>query len=110
MNQTNSHILAPYSGPVTNDEVGNLIKEYNLMVERTNNMSDMIRKKEALLRSAQIEALQSQLNPTFLWYARKHKNDCEVNQEKLIADIAYAFGNLMRYSCPVNILSCCRKK
>lgn len=99
MNQTNSHILAPYSGPVTNDEVGNLIKEYNMMVERTNSMSDMIRKKEVSLRSAQIEALQSQLNPHFFYGTLESiRMIAEVNQEKLIANIAYAFGNLMRYS------------
>lgn len=99
INQTNSHILTPYTGPVTDDEVGNLIREFNLMVERTNHMSDMIRQKEILLRNAQIEALQSQLNPHFFYGTLESiRMIAEMNNEPLIADIAYAFGNLMRYS------------
>lgn len=99
MKQTNSHKLIPYSGPVTNDEIGDLIKEYNSMVKRTNNMSDTIRKKELLLKNAQIEALQSQLNPHFFYGTLESiRMIAEAHQEELIADIAYTFGNLMRYS------------
>lgn len=99
MKQTNSHILIPYSGPASNDEVGNLIAEYNFMVERTNNMSEMILKKEELLRNAQIDALQSQLNPHFFYGTLESiRMIAEMKNETLIADIAYAFGNLMRYS------------
>lgn len=99
MSQTRSPVLVPYSGPVSNDEIGNLIKEYNSMVERTNTMSYTISKNELLLRNAQIETLQSQLNPHFFYGTLENiRMIAEAHHETLIANIAYSFGNLMRYS------------
>jgi two-component system, sensor histidine kinase YesM len=99
MSRMHSHVLIPYSGPVSNDEVGNLIKEYNSLVERTNTTSETLRQKEILLRNAQIETLQSQLDPHFFYGTLESiRMVAEAHHETLIADIAYAFGNLMRYS------------
>ncbi len=99
MGQTHSPKLLPYTGTITNDEVGELIREYNSMVERTINMSETLHKNELLLKNAQIETLQSQLNPHFFYGTLEIiRMIAESHSETLIAEIAYAFGNLMRYS------------
>lgn len=99
MQQSHSTRLTPYSGKVGNDEVGQLVREYNSMVVRTNGLAARIQKSNALLRSAQIQVLQSQLNPHFFYGTLENiRMIAEVNNQKLIAEIAYAFGNLMRYS------------
>jgi two-component system sensor histidine kinase YesM len=99
MRQTHSPKLLPYSGKITNDEVGELIVEYNSLVERTIEMSETLHRNELLLKNAQIETLQSQLNPHFFYGTLESiRMIAEYHNETLIAEIAYAFGNLMRYS------------
>jgi two-component system sensor histidine kinase YesM len=96
---TQTVTLLPYAGKAGVNEVGDLIFEYNCLVERTNELSRTIRQNEILLRNAQIEMLQSQLNPHFFYGTLENiRMIAEMHGEKLIAEIAFSFGNLMRYS------------
>ena len=99
MKTTQSASLAPYTGKAGDNEVGDLISEYNAMAQRTNELSRTVHQNELLLRNAQIEMLQSQLNPHFFYGTLENiRMIAEMHGEKLIAEIAFAFGNLMRYS------------
>ena len=99
MRATRSHQLRVYQGEITSDEVGDLIAEYNSLVDRTNTLSDTVHQNEILLRNAQIKALQAQLNPHFFYGTLESiRMIAEAHHEELIADITYAFGELMRYS------------
>lgn len=99
MRQSSSVRLMPYVGKTGDDEVGQLVREYNAMVVRTNELTDRVQKSAKLLRNAQIQVLQAQLNPHFFYGTLENiRMIAEINKQPLIADIAYAFGNLMRYS------------
>lgn len=98
MKETHSPTLTPYDGHASADEIGDLIQEYNAMVERTKTLSQTIHSNELLLRNAQIEMLQAQLNPHFFYGTLENiRMTAEMHGEALIAEIAYRFGNLMRY-------------
>lgn len=99
MNSNTTHHLKPYNGTVSNDETGDLIRTYNDMSHRINTLSDNLLNSEMQLKNAQIEALHSQLNPHFFYGTLETiRMIAETNKQELISDIAYSFGNLMRYS------------
>lgn len=99
MRSTAAPKLVPYPGPVTRDEIGDLISAYNDLVNRTLQMTDTLHENEILLRNAQIETLQAQLNPHFFYGTLESiRMIAEAHGETLISEISYAFGNLMRYS------------
>lgn len=49
------------------DEVGQLYKQFNSMIERINNLISEIKQNEREKRKAEIRALQAQINPHFLY-------------------------------------------
>lgn len=99
MRRTKAPRLEPYPGKITRDEVGDLISAYNDLVERTIQMTDTLHQNEILLKNAQIETLQAQLNPHFFYGTLESiRMIAESHGETLISEISYAFGNLMRYS------------
>lgn len=99
MNRQNSPSLSPYHGKISRDETGDLILSFNRMSERINDLSESLLNNEIQLKNAQIEALQSQLNPHFFYGTLESiRMIAEASHQELISDITYAFGNLMRYS------------
>lgn len=99
MNSQRNHTLAPCEQPVSKDETGDLICAFNQMAERINDLSSSLLNSEIQLKNAQIEALQSQLNPHFFYGTLESiRMIAEADRQELIADIAFSFGNLMRYS------------
>lgn len=99
LRRTDAPNLVPYPGKITRDEVGDLISAYNDLVNRTLQMKDALHENEILLRNAQIETLQSQLNPHFFYGTLESiRMIAEAHGETLISEISCAFGNLMRYS------------
>lgn len=92
-----SHVDFHYS-----DEVGHLGKVFNAMVSENKRLIDsnyVLKLKE---REAELAALQSQMNPHFLynvvnsiqWLAVK-------NQDKEVADLVYSLGRIFRFSLGV---------
>lgn len=99
MNHQHSHTLSLYSGKISRDETGDLILSFNRMSERINELSESLLNNEIQLKNAQIEALQNQLNPHFFYGTLESiRMIAETNHQELISDIAFSFGNLMRYS------------
>lgn len=98
MNSQQQHTLFPYTGKITKDETGDLILSFNQMAERINELSSNLLNNEIQLKNAQIETLQTQLNPHFFYGTLESiRMIAEADGQELIADIAYSFGNLMRY-------------
>ena len=99
MKSVRSIPLQPYPRKSRTSEIITIIDEYNALVERVNDMSRTINQKELLLRNAQIERLQSQLNPHFFYGTLESiRMIAEVENQPEIAEIAYDFSSLMRYS------------
>lgn len=91
--------LAPYMRKSHTYEIKTIITEYNAMIGRVNELSQTLNQKELMLRGAQIERLQSQLNPHFFYGTLESiRMIAEINGQETIAEIAYAFANMMHYS------------
>ncbi|MBQ6528390.1 MAG: histidine kinase [Clostridia bacterium] len=91
--------MQPYQGNSHTREIYTIIHEYNALGQRINTLSQTVNQKELLLRNAQIERLQSQLNPHFFYGTLESiRMIAEVENQPEIAEIAYDFSSLMRYS------------
>ena len=99
MGSVQSIPMQPYPFGSNTQEVKTIIAEYNALGERINDLSRTINQKELLLRNAQIERLQSQLNPHFFYGTLESiRMIAEIDGHAEIAEIAYDFSTLMRYS------------
>ena len=58
--------LKTYVKAETQDEISVLIREFNEMVERVNELVKTVEAKQSLLKEAEIKALQQQINPHFM--------------------------------------------
>ena len=99
MGSVQSIPVQPYPYGSNTSEVRTIIAEYNALGERINDLTKTITQKELLLRNAQIERLQSQLNPHFFYGTLESiRMIAEIDGHAEIAEIAYDFSTLMRYS------------
>lgn len=91
--------LEPYEGKATQDEIGDLISSFNALVERTRKMIDTVRQSEFFRLNAQISALKAQIDPHFFYGTLESiRMIAEADGQESIAQIAYSFSQLMRYS------------
>ncbi|WP_409341815.1 sensor histidine kinase [Paenibacillus sp. MBLB4367] len=82
-----------------NDEVGQLGRSFNAMLQQIKLLIDEVYKKQLMLQEAEIKAIHAQFNPHFLynaldsinWMARIHKLDD-------ISRTAVSLGELLRFS------------
>lgn len=82
---------------ITNDEIGELSRTYNSMVDKINDLIKKVYRQTLLKQQAELESLRMQINPHFFyntldtinWMARINGND-------EVGDVAKAMGDLMR--------------
>jgi two-component system, sensor histidine kinase YesM len=85
------------------DEVGELARSFNKMAEKLKSTIVTLIEKETLSRDAEIRALQSQINPHFLYNTLESiKMECEIRDEVDIADTISSLGKLLRYNIKWN--------
>lgn len=87
------------------DELGQLAQDFNGLIETNNHLIERIVMKERLRKEAQIQALQYQINPHFIY------NTLDIFRMKLIkermfstADRMADFGKILRYNLSSNTL------
>ncbi|WP_248926819.1 cache domain-containing sensor histidine kinase [Paenibacillus hamazuiensis] len=81
------------------DEVGQLGRSFNAMLQRIKQLIDEVYRKQLMVQEAEIKAIQAQFNPHFLynaldsinWMARIHKLED-------ISRTAISLGELLRFS------------
>ncbi|MDU0202458.1 MULTISPECIES: sensor histidine kinase [Paenibacillus] len=81
------------------DEIGKLARSFNVMLVKIKDLMKQIVHEEALLRTSEIKALQSQINPHFLyntlesiiWMA-------ETNKMREVVKMTMALSKMLRYS------------
>jgi len=86
--------------PVTTiDEVGQLIISYNRMSSRIANLTNEVKRNEALKKEADMSALQAQINPHFLYntLSSVHWMALMKGEEK-IADMVGSLSDFLRFS------------
>jgi len=85
------------------DEIGYVTYSYNMMLQRIDDLVNKIQRSELLRKEAAYKVLQAQVKPHFLYNTLETiRMLAEVNDDHDVAEIAFSFGQLMRYSLSVN--------
>ncbi|QJD87345.1 cache domain-containing sensor histidine kinase [Cohnella herbarum] len=83
----------------SNNEIGVLGNSFNRMLKRINQLIDRVYEAEILQKDAEIKALQSQINPHFLYNTLSVIDSiATVKQEKEISAITQMLADIFRYS------------
>ena len=92
----NITIRVPSSGK---DEVGDLGKQINVMLEYMTQLMEQGIQKERLIKDTQIKALQNQINAHFIYNVLESiKMMAEISAHYAISDALTSLGKLLRYT------------
>lgn len=81
------------------DEIGTLSQGFNVMVSEINNLMKEVYETKLRQRDAELSALQSQINPHFLYNTLELVNMIALeNNQFEISDIVSSLGRLFRYT------------
>lgn len=81
------------------DEIGELTGSFNYMVEQLRELVNRVYREELAQKSAELEALQAQINPHFLYNTLDSINWMLIDRDEMdISAIVVALGKLMQYS------------
>lgn len=81
------------------DEVGQLILSYNKMTSRVQKLTEQVARNEALKKEADIQALQAQINPHFLYNTLSSVHWMALMDKKQkIAKMVGALSDFLRFS------------
>ena len=85
--------------PGQEDEIGYLSHTFNEMVDRIDLLVNEVYQRELAQKTAEMEALQAQINPHFLYNTLDAINWMLIERDAWdISDIVVALGNLMQYT------------
>lgn len=83
----------------TKDEIGELSKSFNSMINRINNLIQTVYETKILKREAELNALQSQINPHFLYNTLQIIDILAENEGiDIICSICRSLSRMFRYS------------
>ncbi len=81
------------------DEIGTLYNEYARMLEELNDSIHKNYRSKLILLDAQMKSLEARINSHFLFNTLESINSmAEIAEEKDIADMSLALGNMFRYA------------
>ena len=81
------------------DEIGTLSDTFNRMADQIQELLDEVYEQQILRQKAQMQSLQMQINPHFLYNTLDTMNwMARMRGVEEVGDIAYALGNLMRFA------------
>lgn len=81
------------------DEIGRLIHSFNYMAKKINTLINEVYQEKIAQKNAEIKALQSQINPHFLYNTLDSINWMAIDRGAYdVSDIIIALGDLMKYS------------
>ena len=101
----------PYSSDEGEDEIGELVSVFNALVLRTNNLVNMVQKKEILRRKAELDAYQSKIEPHFLYGTLESLRMLALNKDDMeVSDGILDLAKLMRYSLTSSQISTLRSE
>nr|WP_275983924.1 histidine kinase [Paenibacillus hamazuiensis] len=98
MRNTRQGVLTPNSAVSFTSEINDLNATYNQMVDHINGLIKLVYEKEMLQSRTELQALQAQINPHFLYNTLEalYWSLQEKEQEEL-ADLVIAMSELFRY-------------
>ncbi|WP_180951159.1 sensor histidine kinase [Marasmitruncus massiliensis] len=81
------------------DEIGRLISSFNYMAKKIDTLINEVYQEKIAQKNAEIKALQSQINPHFLYNTLDSINWMAIDRGAYdVSDIIIALGDLMKYS------------
>jgi Predicted signal transduction protein with a C-terminal ATPase domain len=96
---TDHENLKGYPGETYRDEVGDLTKSYNGMIDRIGALMNSVNIAELKKKEADFYALQAQIKPHFIYNSLETiRMMAEVNGDISVADITYSLGRFIRYN------------
>ena len=91
----NMDVTFPVRGP---DEIGLVGSAFNRMIARIKSLIEDIYRAEQRKKEAQLEALQNQINPHFIYNTLETiRMTAVVNDDGEVANMAHLLGKLLRY-------------
>lgn len=95
----------------TRNEIGMLGKHFNHMIRRMNELIKRVYESELVKKEAEVKALQSQINPHFLYNTLSIIDSmASIKKEKEISEIAQRLSDIFRYSISGNDVSTIREE
>jgi len=86
-----------------NDEMGKLIDSFNFMTNKINSLIREVYQEKIAQKNAELEALEAQINPHFLYNTLDSINWMLIAKEEYeISDVIISLGNLMKYCVDKN--------
>lgn len=83
--------------PYLKDEIGDLQQNFHIMLDKINDLIKENYTKQLLIKETEYKALQSQINPHFLYNTLDSINWlAKLNNQKKIAEMVEALGNMLR--------------
>jgi len=94
----------------TSDEVGELARSYNKFSNRISDLTEQVKRNEARKKEADMQALQAQINPHFLYNTLSSVHWMALmNKDNQIAEMVGALSDFLRFSlnrgeefCPIH--------
>lgn len=94
-----SGALVPYENDPFCDEIGQMIRRFNKTIIRQNQLTEEIYQKERLAGQAQYYALQSQIQPHFLYNTLENIDMLiAVGDNRAASKMIALFGKILRYN------------
>lgn len=85
------------------DEIGDLTEAFNNLIGRVNKLVNDVYLSKITQKNAEIEALESQINPHFLYNTLDSINWMLLDKEEYeISDVIISLGNILKYSMDGN--------
>lgn len=85
--------------PSSKDELGQLALSYNHMMKQINELIAKVYQTEIREKDAEIKALQTQMNPHFIYNTLEHINMIAITKHEYeLSDMVASLGRLIRYS------------
>jgi len=95
----------------TGNEIGMLGGHFNHMVRRMNELIKRVYESELVKKEAEVKALQSQINPHFLYNTLSIIDSmASIKKEKEISELAQRLSDIFRYSISGNDVSTIREE
>lgn len=86
------------------DELGELTDSFNYMVDEINTLINRVYREQLAQKNAELEALQAQINPHFLYNTLDSINWMLIDRGEMdVSEIIVALGKLMQYSMDTRV-------
>ena len=86
------------------DEIGELTDSFNFMMDQIRTLIDRVYEEKLAQKSAEMDALQAQINPHFLYNTLDSINWMLIDRDEMdISAIVVALGKLMQYSMDTSV-------